>query len=150
MLKLGPWQSAGYSKHSVTLFWVPSLEPYLHWLSTQKFDMDLHANAPASIYDATELCRSSFQECLDIKELMKDEWAENRLADFNLWAAGVGASARQEACLDTRLSDEPGARQVVIGLLVSLEAYIEQCKSNGKIPSSKSWYMHICPKLTLS
>jgi hypothetical protein len=92
-----------------------------------------HANKPSAIYNATEDCRKSFQRCLAIQELMVDEWAENRLADFNLWAAGLGASAKPELSLDTRLSNDPGAREVVIGLLLTLKAYIEQCEQLGKV-----------------
>jgi len=93
--------------------------------------MDQSRNLPSSIYDATERWRCSFQRYLAINNLTYHEWAENRLADFNLWAAGVGASTNREACLDTRLSDEPGARQVVISVLVTLEAYVKQCARLG-------------------
>lgn len=41
---------------------------------------------------------------------MNKEWAENRLADFNIWAAGVGASAKQKASPEERLAFEPQVR----------------------------------------
>lgn len=92
-----------------------------------------HSDNNSAIYNATEDCRTSFRRCLASKELMVDEWAENRLADFNLWAAGLGASAKPEVSLDTRLINDPGARDVVIGLLLTLKAYIEQCERLGKV-----------------
>jgi hypothetical protein len=111
-------------------------------LVTERFDcVDGHESDAASdrprntsIYDATEDCRSSLQSCLTKKELMINEWAENRLADFNLWASGVGASAKLDTSLDTRLSSEPGAHEVVTGLLRTLKAYIEQCQQIGRTP----------------
>ncbi|RSL41921.1 hypothetical protein CEP54_015665 [Fusarium duplospermum] len=53
------------------------------------------ANSPTvdisrEIYNATNACRVSLRGCQTIKPLMVDGWAENRLADFDLWASGVG------------------------------------------------------------
>lgn len=80
------------------------------------------------IFHATKACRWSLQDCQSIEALMDGGWAENRLADFNLWAAGVGASARTEVSLDWRLHFQPKARLVLTSLLVTLKKFIEQCK----------------------
>lgn len=63
---------------------------------------------------------------------MDGGWAENRLADFNLWASGVGASATTQASLDWRLHYQPKARIVLVSLLVALKEFVEQCNDLGE------------------
>jgi hypothetical protein len=87
--------------------------------------------SPVTISEATAACRQSFEECLPMGNLMDKEWAENRLADFNLWAAGVGASAKQKASLEERLAFEPDVRAVVLNLLIMLRKFVEQCREFG-------------------
>ncbi|KAH7142809.1 hypothetical protein B0J13DRAFT_444739, partial [Dactylonectria estremocensis] len=79
------------------------------------------------IHHATMGCISSFEACLSVKPLMKESWAESRLADMNLWASGVGALARPEASLDRRLRFQPKPRLVLTSLLLTLREFIESC-----------------------
>lgn len=67
---------------------------------------------------------------------MREAWAENRLFDFNLWAAGVGASAKLTASLDYRLASQPEGRIVVMGFLSALLAALEECKELGIYPTT--------------
>ncbi|KAH8800614.1 hypothetical protein F5884DRAFT_529396 [Xylogone sp. PMI_703] len=85
-----------------------------------------------NIYAATVACRLAFEQCTGLPALMKQEWAENRLADFNLWAARVGASGKHEASLDNRLAMEQEVRGVVINLLVTLCNLVQQCVEMGE------------------
>ncbi len=62
---------------------------------------------------------------------MKDEWAENRLADFNLWAAGSGAFAGQRASLDDRLAYEQDTKTLVVNMLTLLYSCISACCQTG-------------------
>src|SRR4051794_37034992 len=94
--------------------------------------------AQRHILDATTLCRSSLQDCLAVETLAEHGWAENRLADFNLWAAGVGATAPTQASLDWRLHFQPEARTVITHLLVTLREFIKQCKELGESISCES------------
>lgn len=87
--------------------------------------------APPIIFEATATCRQRFEQCLLITSLMRDEWAENRLADFNLWAAGVGASASRQASLDERLVFKPHVRDVIANLLRMLNTFMGQCQEYG-------------------
>jgi hypothetical protein len=80
-----------------------------------------------AISEATNATRHTLEECTSIKTLMVNEWAENRLMDFNLWAAGVGASLTSRACLDERLISQPAVRTVVLGLLSALKAFAQDC-----------------------
>ncbi len=61
---------------------------------------------------------------------MKDEWAENRMADFNLWAAGAGALTTGKASLDHRLKTDPQTHRIVTNLVLILEALVEDCITN--------------------
>lgn len=81
-----------------------------------------------SIADVTASCLNHFSDCLGIESLMVDEWAENRMADFNIWIFSMGATARGRASLDSRLASRPGTRNVIIELLHLLDALICQCK----------------------
>ncbi|KAK6857347.1 protein phosphatase-1 [Apiospora arundinis] len=84
-----------------------------------------------SIYEATTKCRDSFLPCLTIAGLMELEWAENRLADFNLWANGIGAFATNRASLDERLSRDPDTRSIIVHVLELLQSCVQQCQSLG-------------------
>ncbi|KAI5460418.1 hypothetical protein BGZ63DRAFT_404887 [Mariannaea sp. PMI_226] len=81
------------------------------------------------ISQATISCISSFETCLSTKALMKQGWAESRLADINLWASGVGALARPDASLDRRLQFQPKVEVVLTGLLVTLEGLVDHCRN---------------------
>ena len=84
------------------------------------------------IFEATAVCLQSFTDCLAVEALMTDEWAENRLADFNLWVSGIGASARGRASLDSRMALKPEARDVIANLLRLLAGVVDECKKLGQ------------------
>lgn len=92
----------------------------------------LHVPIPQGIREAAWACRETLEECLKVEMLTKDEWAETRLADFNIWAASVGAFAKPLASLDGRLIRQPAARNVVASLLLALKAFAEECIDMGK------------------
>ncbi|KAK2800230.1 hypothetical protein FQN50_008194 [Emmonsiellopsis sp. PD_5] len=83
------------------------------------------------IYHATIACRKTLQQCVNLPALMNDEWARKRLADFNLWASGSGASAGERASLDERLASKPDARVVVTNLLLLLQRLLVHCQRVG-------------------
>ncbi|KAH8796746.1 hypothetical protein BGZ57DRAFT_19983 [Hyaloscypha finlandica] len=83
-----------------------------------------------NIADATTACRNSLTECLAIESL-REEWAEDRLADFKLWDASVGASSNKKASLEERLILKPHVRNVVLDLLIVLKSTIDQCRELG-------------------
>ncbi|KLO86267.1 related to ankyrin 3 [Fusarium fujikuroi] len=101
------------------------------------------ATGIGNIHTATVACISSLEACLSVKPLMKGGWAENRLADMNLWASGVGALARPKASLDRRLEFQPKARLVLSELLLTLKTLIEVCRihamdlNSAKIDTSR-------------
>lgn len=69
---------------------------------------------PDNIFYASNACRQSLKDCLTITSLIKNEWAENRLSEFNLWAVGVGISAmKQGNSFDKRLAIETDVRDVI-------------------------------------
>ncbi|KAL7939068.1 hypothetical protein V8C35DRAFT_285617 [Trichoderma chlorosporum] len=80
------------------------------------------------IHHATARCISDFEACLSVKPLMKEGWAESRLADLNLWASGVGALATPNASLDRRLQFQPKPRLVLLNLLLTLQEFISSCR----------------------
>ncbi|ETS74203.1 hypothetical protein PFICI_14069 [Pestalotiopsis fici W106-1] len=81
-----------------------------------------------SIGGVAKQCRARFEECLHLQPLVQYEWAENRLAEFNLWAAGTGAFAGERASLDSRLAHQPDTRDFVINILSLLQGCIEKCR----------------------
>jgi hypothetical protein len=88
-------------------------------------------NIGSVLYDATAACRKSFAEGVKVDKLMEDKWATLRLADFNLWAAGTGASARHKASLDARLSLKPDIRDMVAKILQMLKSSVDDCRELG-------------------
>ncbi|KIW62544.1 hypothetical protein, variant [Phialophora macrospora] len=85
--------------------------------------------AAFTISSATQRCHHLFTRCLDVPLLMEREWAENRLADFNLWASGIGAAAAEtdKISLDARLSGKPTLLTVLTRLLYMLIDFLEEC-----------------------
>ena len=63
---------------------------------------------------------------------LRDEWIDNRIADFNLWASGIGALSKNRSSLDARLELRPDLRSMVIDLLQLLILLIEDCIELGK------------------
>lgn len=86
--------------------------------------------SPHMISVATVACRQSLVECLDVQSL-KDDWAEDRLADFMLWDAGVGASSGEKSSLEERLVLKPHVRNVVLDLLLVLKSTVDECLELG-------------------
>lgn len=86
-----------------------------------------------NIYSAAQRCHQLLTQCLDIRLLMEREWAENRLADFNLWASGIGAAATEmdKISLDARLSGRPTLLTIFIRLLQMLIGFLEECLVSG-------------------
>ncbi|KAF4454855.1 hypothetical protein F53441_2725 [Fusarium austroafricanum] len=89
------------------------------------------ASNSRDIHDATIRCISSFEACLSVKSLMKEGWAESRLADMKLWASGVGALAGPDASLDRRLEFQPKPRFVLKSLLLTLQELIKRCQDHA-------------------
>jgi len=85
------------------------------------------------IYDAATECHQGLVECQRLRQLTEGEWAEIRLADFNLWASGMGALLRNKMSLDGRLSLRADARDTVKNLLQLLQASVGECISLGMI-----------------
>lgn len=81
-----------------------------------------------SIADVTTSCLNHFNDCLGIESLMAGEWAENRLADFNVWIFSMGATARGRASLDSRLAARPRTGEIIIELLRLLDGLVCQCR----------------------
>jgi hypothetical protein len=92
-----------------------------------------------SISEVAQQCQASLQKCLYLQPLMQYEWAENRLAEFNLWAAGTGAFAGERASLDARLALELETHTFVISILILLLGCIEKCQDTGKRVCSWYW-----------
>lgn len=83
--------------------------------------------SPSTILDATMLCRQIFKSATQYPRLMDQEWAENRLADFKLWAKGAGALAPGKASLDHRLASSAETHSIILNLLVMLSMLMEDC-----------------------
>jgi hypothetical protein len=105
-------------------------------------------DAPPAILEASQACRKSFGKCVGITALMHQEWAENRLADFSLWGAGIGASASGRASLDSRLALKPTARDVIVNLLRVLKTLVEECHDLGMVKTAYTDRPHHLQVLT--
>jgi hypothetical protein len=83
-----------------------------------------------TIADAADACRTSFKQCLAYDSLRR-EWAEDRLADFNVWDSSIGASAEMGGYLDARLGSKFNIQQTLLGLVTLLQLTVDQCKHHG-------------------
>ncbi|KAL6232371.1 hypothetical protein BDW75DRAFT_21914 [Aspergillus navahoensis] len=82
-----------------------------------------------AIRDATLACHRVFRDLVAVPIL--EEWAENCLADLNLWANGAGALKVGKASLDARLSSNLDAKIFVVNLLRMLQGFVERCADIG-------------------
>lgn len=80
-----------------------------------------------SVASLTIRCMAAFSDCQKNASLLRNQWAENRLADFSLWAHGVGALAASQASLDAKCQSEPSTLMVVKMNLLMLEQSLNQC-----------------------
>jgi hypothetical protein len=58
-----------------------------------------------SLRDKAGGCQAAFRACTCIPQLAKDNWIENRFADFNLWVANLRVADSGHASLDYRLRE---------------------------------------------
>ena len=77
-------------------------------------------------------CRHSFERCLGRLSPTDNEWLMNRLADFKLWAAGIGAVAEGHGSLEYRLTDREDIQEIIYGLTQSLWETLEDLESERK------------------
>ncbi|KAF4954705.1 hypothetical protein FSARC_12035 [Fusarium sarcochroum] len=99
-------------------------------------DWDANNNpSESSISEICQECIQSLQACLDLPLLMQYEWSENRLAEFKLWAGGIGAFAGERASLDARLAADRETKTLVKNILILLQGCIEKCRVAGSSSS---------------
>lgn len=84
-----------------------------------------------SISELADECCQSLQACIQVEILMEYEWAENSLANFRLWAAGLDVFADKDS-LDERLSVDLSTRDLIKNLLILLKGLIDNCKAIGE------------------
>jgi hypothetical protein len=82
---------------------------------------------PSTIFEAAAACRRIFRTATTAPRLMRQEWAENRLADFNLWSTNAGATSTGKASLDHRLRGTPEAQIILLNLLLMLRILVQKC-----------------------
>lgn len=87
-----------------------------------------------SILALTESCVSKFDKLLAsyTPGSQRIESLESRLADFNLWADGVGALAKPGASLDSRLQGRVNDLALVKNVLIMLADSLDHCMGLAK------------------
>lgn len=93
----------------------------------QSFDRE------AGIFNLTNACALLLAECQSVLVLAKDDWIGRRLADFNLWAAGIRASTTGHASLDYRVRDRSDVKHVILGILRTIKHSAERCLGESSL-----------------
>ncbi|RSL53220.1 hypothetical protein CEP54_010490 [Fusarium duplospermum] len=101
-------------------------------------DNDTPGPVSASIFEATQATHHTLESCKSVEVQRVRDWAENRILDFNLWAAGIGALSTSRSSLDKRIASQPAVRSVVLGLLSALKTLTQHCLDLGSGPTSNS------------
>lgn len=86
-----------------------------------------------TIAGATIACRKGLEQCITITVFKYQEWAENRLADFNVWDSDLAASSDGQASLENRLFLKPQLRTAVLTVLLLYKQSIDLCIDLGTI-----------------
>lgn len=98
-------------------------------LAVMATESPLHpAYDTATIRAVTQECQEAFRACTEVPALTETHWADNRLVDFNLWGARVGAIAEEPNSLELYLHHDSEAQKVVISTLSLLTAWLRKCK----------------------
>ena len=88
--------------------------------------MDREDDGTQRIYDTAVICSNLFEQCVNSSIVpspkSKDDFATELRGRFNLWAAYVGAFAAPKASLDARLVAHGDIRDMVVDLLVMIQA----------------------------
>jgi hypothetical protein len=96
--------------------------------------------AAPSILTLTQSCMSKFEQLLAAQKSEYIESLESRLADFSLWADGLGVLAKPRASLDFRLqgrtNDIELVKNVLIMLADSLDYFNSLSESDVNSPAS--------------
>lgn len=82
-------------------------------------------------------CQQAIESCQAFEPLMRQQWARNRLIDFNLWAASVGLFAGRKNALDYRLAQYPDVSRVLLSLMSTL-ADLASRLSRGNLTSAST------------
>jgi hypothetical protein len=90
-----------------------------------------------TIAGTTIACRENLKRCTEIEALNHHNWAENRLADFNIWDSGLAACSNGQASLENRLVPKPQIRTAVLSLLLLYEQSVDLCIELGNTFASK-------------
>lgn len=102
--------------------------------STKDYTEDV-ANSIASL---ARKCQDTFDYCLEVPSLARNNWAEKNLSEFSIWTVGAGAFAVEGASLDSRLSAEQETKKLVTSSLTSLFQCLERCQGPGMCSSLKA------------
>ncbi|KAL3462602.1 hypothetical protein BJX64DRAFT_259031 [Aspergillus heterothallicus] len=106
----------------------------------------------SSIFNASAQCRQTFKAAAAVPTLMQREWAENRMAEFNLWASGCGVFATGRASLDYRLSSNGETQGIVVNLLLMLDILLQQCieavQENQSEVTGDAWSEELCKRIS--
>jgi hypothetical protein len=79
-------------------------------------------------------CHTVFEHCLARSCLARNDWAQNRHADFNLWDARSGAMSGKTDFLSLRLRSRPRLLALVRNILVILNTSLEDCLTADEGP----------------
>ncbi|WYZ34171.1 hypothetical protein EsH8_I_000447 [Colletotrichum jinshuiense] len=88
------------------------------------------------IYTASIECHGNLLRCVDRYEPFRDDWANQRLIDFNLWSAASGASEDGRYSLDDKLLMAKPTATVVSDLLDLLSIFVNACNPSHDAPTS--------------
>ncbi|KAJ6260675.1 hypothetical protein Dda_4902 [Drechslerella dactyloides] len=100
------------------------------------------ASSQTSVSDLTKACISKFERCLETKDAAQRGTLENRMADLNLWADGVGAVAKHAASLDWRFRSRPEDLHLVKAMLSMLARFLDEFASQAQSGDAVSNVLH--------
>jgi len=107
----------------------------LNWASAGDAHSNMEQPAP-SVRELTASCISKFEGLLAVQDKKRRASLETRLADFKLWADGVGALAKPGASLDSRLQGRANDLGLVNNILTMLASSLDYYASLAKTSAS--------------
>lgn len=87
-----------------------------------------------TIYATSIAVRDALLKYNATSNMEHKEWAEDMLADFNIWAYDSGACIKGMNSLDSRITISIHVREVVVNMLSMLNNIVARLQAQGKWP----------------
>ena len=86
----------------------------------------------STLQQLTSESKTLLEQCVALKPLTHEQWAQGRLTDLNLWASDMGVFAKGDDSPVKQLCDSPESLEIFKALLAILQSSLQKFIDLGK------------------